>query len=241
MKRTYKAGLYLRLSKEESDKEESNSIESQRNILMRFLNNSDDMEYIDEYVDDGYTGTNSKRPGLQKMLANLERGIIDCIIVKALSRFGRNYLDVGKYVQQIFPQMNIRFVAINDNVDTKDEYENGFDMMLPIKNVFNESYSRDISRKVQSSFKAMQYAGLFTGAYCSYGYFIHQTHIRHFKIRKMDYGQNLLNILQTVTLRKLRQQFERECVILQDRCGVFCIGLFDTIKHYPRQRKQEKL
>ena len=170
MKRTYKVGLYLRLSKEDGDKEESNSIESQRNILMRFLNDSDDMEYIDEYVDDGYTGTNFNRPGFQKMFADLERGIIDCIIVKDLSRFGRNYLDVGRYVQQIFPRMNIRFIAINDNVDTKNEYENGFDMMLPIKNVFNESYSRDISRKVQSSFKAMQYAGLFTGAYCSYGY-----------------------------------------------------------------------
>ena len=93
-----------------------------------------------------------------------------------------------------------------------------FKRVLPIKNVFNESYSRDISRKVQSSFKAMQYAGLFTGAYCSYGYFIHQTHIRHFKIRKMDYGQNLLNILQTVTLRKLRQQFERKEYV-KDRCG----------------------
>ncbi len=132
MKRTYKVGLYLRLSKEDGDKEESNSIESQRNILMRFLNDSDDMEYIDEYVDDGYTGTNFNRPGFQKMFADLERGIIDCIIVKDLSRFGRNYLDVGRYVQQIFPRMNIRFIAINDNVDTKNESENWFDMMLPI-------------------------------------------------------------------------------------------------------------
>ena len=123
-----------------------------------------------EYVDDGYTGTNFNRPGFRSMLSDLQKGIINCILVKDLSRFGRNYLDAGKYVQQIFPNMGIRFIAVNDNVDTKNEFENGFDLMLPIKNLFNESYSQDISRKVQSSFKAMQRAGLFTGAYCSYGY-----------------------------------------------------------------------
>lgn len=170
MKRTYRAGLYLRLSKEDGDKEESNSIESQRNILLRYLDDSNEIEYVKEYVDDGYTGTNFNRPGFRSMLSDLQKGIINCILVKDLSRFGRNYLDAGKYVQQIFPNMGIRFIAVNDNVDTKNEFENGFDLMLPIKNLFNESYSQDISRKVQSSFKAMQRAGLFTGAYCSYGY-----------------------------------------------------------------------
>lgn len=170
MKRTYRAGLYLRLSKEDGDKEESNSIESQRNILLRYLDDSNEIEYVKEYVDDGYTGTNFNRPGFRSMFSDLQKGIINCILVKDLSRFGRNYLDAGKYVQQIFPNMGIRFIAVNDNVDTKNEFEDGFDLMLPIKNLFNESYSQDISRKVQSSFKAMQRAGLFTGAYCSYGY-----------------------------------------------------------------------
>lgn len=107
MKRTYRAGLYLRLSKEDGDKEESNSIESQRNILLRYLDDSNEIEYVKEYVDDGYTGTNFNRPGFRSMFSDLQKEIINCILVKDLSRFGRNYLDAGKYVQQIFPNMGI--------------------------------------------------------------------------------------------------------------------------------------
>lgn len=165
-----KVALYLRLSKEDGDKEESNSIDSQRRMLTNYLENELDMEIYKEYVDDGYTGTNFQRPGFQRLLADAKQGKFGCVMVKDLSRLGRNYLETGRYIQQLFPQLGIRFIAVNDQVDTENELQQGFDMMLPIRNIFNESYSQDISRKVQSSFKVMQKAGAFCGAYASYGY-----------------------------------------------------------------------
>ncbi|MDE6896069.1 MAG: recombinase family protein, partial [Lachnospiraceae bacterium] len=165
-----KTALYLRLSKEDGDKEESNSIDSQRRLLLDYLNRKPELEFYDEYVDDGYSGTNYNRPAFQRMLADAETKKITCILVKDLSRLGRNYLDTGNYIQRIFLEMGIRFIAVNDQVDTSDERQQGFDMMLPIRNIFNESYSQDISRKVQSSFKVMQKAGAFCGAHTSYGY-----------------------------------------------------------------------
>lgn len=162
--------LYLRLSKEDGDREESNSIESQRQMLTNYVEEHPDMELYREYVDDGYTGTNYNRPGFQAMLADAEEKEIDCIVVKDLSRLGRNYLETGRYIQQIFPNLGVRFIAVNDQIDTGNESQQGFDMMLPIRNIFNESYSQDISHKVQSSFKAMQKAGAFCGAYASFGY-----------------------------------------------------------------------
>lgn len=165
-----KTALYLRLSKEDGDKEESNSIDSQRRLLLDYLDRKPELEFYDEYVDDGYSGTNYDRPAFQRMLADAEAKKITCILVKDLSRLGRNYLDTGNYIQRIFLEMDIRFIAVNDQVDTSDERQQGFDMMLPIRNIFNESYSQDISRKVQSSFKVMQKAGAFCGAHTSYGY-----------------------------------------------------------------------
>lgn len=165
-----KTALYLRLSKEDGDKEESNSIDSQRRLLLDYLSRRADLELYEEYVDDGYSGTNYARPAFQRMLADAQAKKITCILVKDLSRFGRNYLETGKYIQQVFPQLGIRFIAVNDQVDTKDEQQQGFDIMLPIRNIFNEGYSQDISRKVQSSFKVMQKAGAFCGAHTSYGY-----------------------------------------------------------------------
>ncbi len=162
--------IYCRLSKEDGDREESNSIESQRRMLKAFIQDSSDLEFYREYVDDGYTGTNYDRPGFQEMYADAREKCFSCIVVKDLSRLGRNYLETGNYIQQIFPLLGIRFIAVNDGVDTGKPEQQGFNMMLPIRNIFNESYSQDISRKVQSSFRAMQKAGAFCGAYASYGY-----------------------------------------------------------------------
>ncbi len=168
--KVYIAAVYLRLSKEDGDKEESNSIESQRKIVEDYLRQHEDITIGQEYVDDGCTGTNFNRPGVQSMLSDIGEGKINCVIVKDLSRFGRNYLDSGRYIQRIFPEKGVRFIAINDNIDTADHTENSFDMILPIRNIINETYSQDISKKVQSTFKAMQRAGDFCGAYTSFGY-----------------------------------------------------------------------
>ncbi len=164
---TFKAALYLRLSREDGDKEESDSIGNQRNLLKNYLMAQEDMVLADIYIDDGFTGTNFQRPDFQRMIADIETGLVNCVIVKDLSRFGRDYLETGRYIQRYFPEKKVRFIAVNDHVDSKESI---YDMMLPIKNLFNEQYARDISAKVQSSFKTKQRNGEFVGAFPSYGY-----------------------------------------------------------------------
>ena len=166
---------YLRLSREDGDKPESDSIVNQRKIVDLFVADKPGLAIEEYYIDDDYTGTNFNRPGFQKMLADIQRGEIECVIVKDLSRFGRDYIDTGNYLERVFPQYGIRFIAINDNIDSaKSQY----DMLLPIKNIFNEQYSRDISRKVKSAFKAKQENGEFIGAFAGYGY-LKSEHDRH--------------------------------------------------------------
>jgi DNA invertase Pin-like site-specific DNA recombinase len=164
---TFNTALYMRLSKEDGDKDESDSIGNQRKLLENYLRHQEDMVLFDTYIDDGYSGTNFYRPGFQKLIDVIEQGHINCVVVKDLSRFGRDYLESGRYIQRYFPEKQVRFVAVNDNVDTKNTL---FDIMLPIRNLFNEQYSRDISTKVQSSFKIKQRSGEFIGAFPSYGY-----------------------------------------------------------------------
>lgn len=119
------------------------------------------------YIDDGYSGTNFKRPSFQQMIADIEAGKINCVVVKDLSRFGRDYIDSGRYLERIFPDFNIRFIAITDGIDSLKQ---SYDMLLPIKNIFNEQYARDISKKIQTAIHAKQQAGEFIGAFASYGY-----------------------------------------------------------------------
>lgn len=161
---------YLRLSREDGDDKESQSITSQRNliddyIIKNFDNN--DILISKYYVDDGWSGTNFDRPEIKKLLDDIRCGIVNCIIVKDLSRFGRDYINVGHYLERVFPDLEVRFIAINDNIDS---YKKDYDMLLPVKNVFNQQYAVDISNKVQSAFKAKQSKGEFIGAFPSYGY-----------------------------------------------------------------------
>lgn len=163
----YFVGLYVRLSTEDGDKEESNSIGNQIVLLKNYVEKSEDLILEDIYIDDGYTGTNFERPGFQRMLEDIKNKRINCIIVKDLSRFGRDYITTGMYLERYFPSQNIRFIALTDNVDSKKQ---SYDMLLPIKNVFNEQYARDISKKIKTSVISKQVAGKFIGAFCSYGY-----------------------------------------------------------------------
>ena len=167
----YKAAAYIRLSKKADDYmyEESESIESQRGIIESFVNGRDDMSLIEEFVDDGYSGTNFKRPGFQAMLDKIRRNEIDCVICKDLSRFGRNYIDCGVYLEKIFPFMGLRFISISEQIDSKD-MTYGESVMIPFLNILNEEYSRDISRKIRSSLSAKRRAGDFVGAFAAYGY-----------------------------------------------------------------------
>lgn len=126
-----------------------------------------ELAVVDEYVDDGYTGTNFDRPAFQQMLLDLDSGKINCVIVKDLSRFGRDYIGAGHYLEKQFPAKGIRFLSVNDQIDS---LKGAYDMMLPLRNVFNAQYAKDISLKVKSSLKARQQEGQFIGAFASYGY-----------------------------------------------------------------------
>ena len=163
----YLVGCYERLSREDGDKPESDSIINQHNINEDFCAGRKELSLVEHYSDDGYTGTNFNRPDFRRMIADIEAGKINCVVVKDLSRFGRDYIDMGYYLERYFPEKGVRFIAINDHVDS---LEGPYDMMLPVKNVMNSQYAKDISEKVRSSFKVKQKRGEFIGAFAGYGY-----------------------------------------------------------------------
>lgn len=163
-----KAGLYFRLSKDDEKAGESLSIENQRLILRKYATEQN-FEIVDEYIDDGYSGTNFDRPDVQRLLDDAKIGKINIIIVKDLSRFGRNYIQVGQYVDYIFPMYNIRFIALSDNVDTADKHSSGMDMM-PIMNVFNEWHSANTSKKIRAVIEANAKTGKYRTTHAPYGY-----------------------------------------------------------------------
>lgn len=163
-----KVGLYMRLSKDDERQGESLSIENQRIILTKYAQERG-WTVTDEYIDDGYSGTNFDRPEVQRLLEDAKTGRIDTIIVKDLSRFGRNYIFVGQYVDYIFPMYNIRFIAISDNVDTANTNSAGMDMM-PIMNVFNEWHSANTSKKIRAVTEANARAGKYRSTHAPYGY-----------------------------------------------------------------------
>lgn len=173
IQKVYQAGMYVRLSKEDIDvakanKFESDSILNQKLLIRDFVKNKPDIEIVREYEDDGYTGSDFDRPGFQSMMDDMRRGIIDCIIVKDLSRFGREYIDSGKYIERIFPTLGVRFIAINDGIDKKKGDQD--DIVVPFKNLMNDAYCRDISIKIRTNLEAKRKNGQYTGPFTPYGY-----------------------------------------------------------------------
>ena len=166
--------VYIRLSQEDSDngedKLESNSITSQKALLQEFIEEHDDLIVYDTYVDDGYTGTDFNRPGFQRLLEDMRKGNINCVLVKDLSRLGRNYIEVGNYIEQIFPLFNIRFIAINDSVDSFKNPTSTNTILVPFKNLINDEYCRDTSIKIRTALNGRKRKGEFVGAFPSYGY-----------------------------------------------------------------------
>ena len=170
-KKIYRTAIYCRLSREDGDKVESNSIASQRAICEDFIAKHDDLELVCEpFIDDGYSGVSFNRPQFKELEDALRKGKIDCIVVKDLSRFSRNYIDGGRYLEKIFPQLGIRFIAVNDAYDslTGDPQSDSF--IIPFKNLINDSYCKDISMKIRSSLEVKQKNGEFVGAFAPYGY-----------------------------------------------------------------------
>lgn len=166
----WQAALYVRLSREDGDKEESDSIQNQRTLLTQFAEQEEDIFIYDIYVDDGWSGTNFDRPSFSRMMDDIQLGKVNCVIVKDLSRFGRNYIDVGNYIEKTFPLMNIRFISLVDDLDSYKKPQTMNNILVPFKNLINDEYCRDISNKVRSSLDMKRRQGKHIGSFACYGY-----------------------------------------------------------------------
>ena len=164
--------MYIRLSREDGDKQESESIGNQRKILQRYIKENN-LELIKEYVDDGVSGTTFDRPGFNKMLEDIENRTINMVITKDLSRLGRDYITVGEYTEKYFPSNNIRYVALTDGIDTYIDSTNND--ITPFKAIMNDMYAKDISKKIRSVFKEKQKNGEYMCSIAAYGYKRHPT------------------------------------------------------------------
>lgn len=166
------AGVYARLSIEDEDDEEQNSIGNQKKIALDYLKDKDDIAVTEYYVDNGYTGMNFSRPDFQRMMNDLRSGKINCVIVKDISRLGRHFVMTSEFVEKIFPMMGVRLICINDDYDSFDENCDSASLLLPFKMVMNDSYVKDISKKIRSSISAKMDSGEYLPSASSipYGY-----------------------------------------------------------------------
>lgn len=176
---TYLCGGYLRLSRSDDIAQEdnsgsaglqSNSIENQREYIEEFVRDKPGLQIMDFYIDDGFSGVNFDRPAFRRLLQDIRGNHINCVIVKDLSRFGRNYIEAGKYIERLFPLLGVRFIAINDNYDSFDDTAASNNIIIPFKNLINDAYCRDISIKIRSHLEVKRKRGEFIGAFAAYGY-----------------------------------------------------------------------
>ena len=166
----WNTALYIRLSREDGDKMESESVKSQREMLRNFLLKNPDLKLYDEYIDDGYTGTNFNRDSFERMFNDIRANKVDCVIVKDLSRLGRNHIETSKYIEIVFPMLKVRFIAINDQIDSFLNPQSINNVIVPFKNLLNDEYCRDISMKIRSSLTIKRENGHYIGSFACYGY-----------------------------------------------------------------------
>lgn len=166
----WNVAVYLRLSKEDNESIESNSIVNQRELVEQYISSKSDLELVDYYIDDGYSGTNFNRPGFERLLQDMKNKKINCIIVKDLSRFARNHIEADMYFENIFPVLNIRFISVIENIDSFENPDSMDNLIVPFKNLLNDAYAKDISKKVKSALTAKRLNGEFIGTSATYGY-----------------------------------------------------------------------
>ncbi len=200
----YRASIYLRLSREDGDKIESNSISNQRDLIHNFLANKEDIEVVSERVDDGFSGATFERPSLKAMLEDVEKGNINCLVFKDLSRFGRNFVEVCRYLDEIFPKLGVRVISINENYDSVNGRSNSDNIMLPFLSLINDSFCRDISIKVRSGLEVKRKKGDYIGSFALYGYFKHPQD-KH-KLIVDDYAADIVRSIFSLKLEGYSQQ-----------------------------------
>ena len=163
----FKAGLYARLSHEKEENIERGTIETQMELMKNYVKDHEDIVIEEEYYDASFTGTNFERPDFQRMIEDAKTGRINCIIVKDLSRLGRNYVEMGNYIERVFPFLNVRFIAVTDDFDS---FRPGTDLMMPLKNIVNEFYAKDISKKVSTAHRRKWTTDEYMCGFAPYGY-----------------------------------------------------------------------
>ena len=201
----YKVAGYIRLSKEDKIKDESNSVTNQKLIITSYIENDEDLELFDFYIDDRYSGTTFNRPEYKRMIKDIIEGKVNTIIVKDLSRFGRNHIESDNYLENILPGYNVRFISINDDVDTLNNSNSVSSIVISLKKLMNDQYARDISEKVRLTLKMKQLNGEFIGVTAPYGY-LKDPKDKHKFIVDKEASYNVKKIFNMILLGKSRKE-----------------------------------
>ena len=182
----WNVAIYARRSFDDTEEQESNTIINQKDMLKDYINELENASLYDFYIDDGYSGTDFNRPGFKRLFTDIVNGNINAILVKDLSRLGRNYTKVGEYIEDIFPMYGVRIISVNDNIDSFKNPESVSSLIVPIKNLINDEYARDISNKVKSAYKTMAKGGKFISGTTPYGYAIDPEDKHHLVINEQE-------------------------------------------------------
>jgi len=201
----YKVAGYVRLSKEDKIKDESNSITNQKAIIKSYIKNNSEFEFIDFYIDDGYSGTSFDRPEFKRMIKDITEDKVNTVIVKDLSRFGRNHVEADNYIENFLPGYNVRIISINDCIDTFKIPKSNAYIEIPLRNLMNDCYARDISEKVKSTLKVKQQKGDFIGTFAPYGY-LKDPKNRHKLIIDKDASIIVKKIFDMISCGKSRKE-----------------------------------
>ena len=208
----WNVALYIRLSVQDGDKAESNSVANQRELLDMFIKKDKELNFYNYYIDDGFSGTNFERPSFKKMIKDIDADLVNAVVVKDLSRLGRNYIEVGNYIEKVFPLFSIRFIAINDQIDSIKNPESVNSVIVPFKNLINDEYCRDISNKIKAVLNVKMKKGEYVGAYAPYGYIKDPEDIHHLiidedaaKVVKMIFEMTLNGYGRTAIAKKLNE------------------------------------
>ena len=205
----WNVAAYLRLSKEDNENIESNSIVNQRELIEQYISNKDDLQIVDYYIDDGYSGTNFNRPGFRRLLQDMKNKKINCIIVKDLSRFARSHIEADMYFENIFPYLNIRFISVIENIDSFENPDSMDNLIVPFKNLLNDAYAKDISKKVKSALLTKRLNGEFIGTSATYGY-LKNPKDKHKLIIDEEASKNVIKIFNDIIEGKTASEIANE-------------------------------
>ena len=224
LSKVYKTAIYVRLSAEKDETRDRKTLINQRNLIKNFVDQQMDMEVYDIYMDDEISGTTFDRPEFERMMSDMRAGRINCIVVKDLSRLGRDYIETGNLVERVFPMMNIRFVAITDNYDSSKK---DADLMVAVTNIANDLYAKDISKKISSSKQEAMEKGIPTGN-VAYGY-------------KVVFNENKVKVSYVDETGDAHEKYNFTPVNMEGKEGLYCLGFFETKSHNGKDVNQMRI